>query len=170
MIVARSLAVAALTAAGVALYSSAAIAQDAVFIESASALTAYLSLQAEQPVMADKSSGREKADGRIIWHPALDGEKGILFASFESAQQIGRYLRRKGDALVVEKDDGTPEFARDASFKVKFAAGGSLSLESISRPGYFIRMQRTAVVLEATDHSPAFDAEIRYFRVPADAP
>ncbi|OJX19053.1 MAG: hypothetical protein BGO82_03150 [Devosia sp. 67-54] len=132
-------------------------------------MTSYLSPQAEQPIMADKSSGRETADGRIIWHSALDGENGILFASFESAQQIGRYLRRKGDALVVEKDDGTSEFARDASFKVKFAAGGSLSLESISRPGYFIRMQGTAVVLEATDHSPAFDAESRYFRVPADA-
>lgn len=158
-----------IAAATLALVSTLSFAQDAIFIESANALHDYLSLQSPVPVLKDKSSGTETADGVILWHPALDGEKGILFASFESKQMRGAYLRRKGNSLVVEKDDGSPEFAKDASFKVTFPGGGSLTLESIGRPGYFIRHNELSVVLEPSDKSPVFQGDTRYFRVPVDA-
>lgn len=164
-----AVAMAAIAAIGLAVASSPTLAQDAVFIESASALTSFLSLQSNLPVMADRSSGTEKTDGGIIWHPALDGEKGILFASFESGQQSGWYLRRKDNTLVVERDDGTPEFAKDASFKVAFPRGGSLTIESVGRPGTFLRKHGPAVALEPSDHTAAFEEDTRYFRIPFDS-
>src|SRR3569623_301943 len=147
--------------------TTASLAQDAVFIESANALTQYVSLQSP-PILKDKSAGTEKTDGRIVWHPALNGQKGILFASFESGQASGWYLRSKADELVVEKNDGTSDFARDASFKVKFDTGGSMTLESIGRPGFFIRKRMTTVVLAAPDQTATFEEDTHYFRVSFD--
>ena len=172
MIDSRSLVVtatAAMFATGLVVCSAPAFAQDVVFIESASALTSYLSLQSSLPIMADQSSGDEKSGGRIIWHPALDGEKGIRFVSFESGQQAGWYLRRRDDALVVEENDGSPQFAKDASFKATFAGGGGLTLESIGRPGSFVRKHGTVVTLEPSDHTTAFDEDTRFIRVPIDS-
>jgi Alpha-L-arabinofuranosidase B (ABFB) domain len=156
-----------LAAFDLVLFCTAAFPQDAVFIESANALNQYMSLQSP-PVLAPISSGNEKADGRIIWHPALDGEKGILFASFESGEKLGLYLRRKGEGLAVEKDDGTPQFARDASFKISFGNGGSLTLESVAQPGWFIRHLGLAMTLEPSDRTAVFKADASYFRIPFD--
>ncbi|WP_291307560.1 MULTISPECIES: hypothetical protein [unclassified Devosia] len=61
------------------------------------ALDDYVALTASTATLGKKSSGTEKLDGRIIWHPALNGHKGILLASFESVVRPGAYLRATRD-------------------------------------------------------------------------
>ena len=68
----------------------------------------------------------------------------------------------------MEKDDGTAQFAKDASFKVKFSGGGSLTLESIGLPGHLLRHRASAVSLELSEQAAAFKADASYFRVPID--
>ncbi len=157
-----------LVAAWLVISSSTAFAQDAVLIEAANALGQYLSLQSP-PVLESISPHQERTDGLVIWHPALNGEKGVLFVSFESGVEEGAYLRCEGDALVVEKDDGIAGFAEDASFRVSFSSGGSLTLESVSHPGYFIRHRGASVSLEQSDQSAIFSGDTAYFRIPYGA-
>lgn len=86
--------------------------------------------------------------------PALNGHKGILFASFESVVRSGAYLRATRDGPAVAPSDGTAEFADDASFKLTFNNGGSFVLESIGSQACFF-----AIAAQFSPSSPPTDRQ-----------
>lgn len=142
-----------------------------MFLESANALDDYVALTASTAAFEKEILQHRKLDGRIIWHPALNGHKGILFASYEPAAGPGAYLRATRDGLVVAPSDYTAEFADDASFKLTYNSGGSFVLESIGQPGLFLRHRGAALALDPPDGSADFSADASFldFRLTADS-
>lgn len=88
------------------------------------------------PVTAG-SSATDKGDATWIVHAGLaDGN----CVSFESADGPGQYLRHYAFQLHLQPDDGTGQFAADATFCPKIGNSGTgYSLQSFNYPAKYIR-------------------------------
>jgi RNA polymerase sigma factor (sigma-70 family) len=82
-------------------------------------------------------------DDDALWHlaPGLADANGT---SFESARLPGWYLRDKNGVIRFEKDDGSPEYKREATWNRRPGLGNkeAFSYESPSHPGEWIRQRR----------------------------
>jgi len=83
------------------------------------------------------SSATTKADATWIVEPGLADNSCI---SFQSANQSGRYLRHYAFELYLETNDGTTQFADDATFCPRTGNSGTgYSFESFNYPSKYIR-------------------------------
>lgn len=62
-----------------------------------------------------------------------------IYASFESVNFPGYYLRNRDSMIVLEHDDGSPQFAADATFMVVSSGDGGLALQSYNHPTMSVR-------------------------------
>jgi hypothetical protein len=71
----------------------------------------------------------------------VTGLAGTGTVSLEAANFPGYYLRQKNSEVWLEKNDGTPAFASDASFyrRSGLADAAGLSYESYNNAGRYIR-------------------------------
>lgn len=74
--------------------------------------------------------------------------------SFESAEQPGRFLRRRAAAVLLQAADGSDPFGRDATF-CPVTAGGGIALRSAGDPGRFLAAAGSRVVLAPADRPTA---------------
>ncbi|WP_434739599.1 family 43 glycosylhydrolase [Micromonospora sp. SH-82] len=81
----------------------------------------------------------------------VTGLTGSGTISLESTNFPGYYLRHRGFALYVERDDGSAVFDGDASFhrRAGLAASAGVSLESQNFPGRYLRHRDGLLHLEA---------------------
>ncbi|WFE41166.1 AbfB domain-containing protein [Micromonospora sp. WMMD998] len=87
------------------------------------------------------------ADSQFRIVPGLAGAGTV---SWESANFPGYFLRHRGFALYVERDDGSTLFDSDASFHRQggLADSAGLSLESQNYPGRYVRHRDGLLYLE----------------------
>lgn len=94
-------------------------------------------------VHVDKNVNR---DDDALWQlvPGLGDAQGL---TFESACLPGCYLRDRKGVITFEKDDGSPEFKREATWyrRAGLSGTGTCSYESPSHPGEYLRLQRPLV-------------------------
>ncbi|GGK84060.1 hypothetical protein Ppa06_43300 [Planomonospora parontospora subsp. parontospora] len=88
----------------------------------------------------------------------VTGLSGSGTVSLESTNFPGYFLRHRGFAAWVEKNDGTSLFRADASFTRRsgLSGSGTVSLESANFPGYFLRHRAGLVWVERNDGTAAF--------------
>lgn len=81
----------------------------------------------------------------------VNGLAGGGSVSLESTNFPGYYLRHRGYALYVEKNDGSSLFGNDASFQRRagLADSAGLSLESQNFPGRYVRHRDGLLYIEA---------------------
>jgi hypothetical protein len=97
----------------------------------------------------------DKADATfIIRKPGLSETPDSV--SLESANYPGHYLRHQDYRLVLQRDDGSNLFRKDATFLVRqpaLSAGNpnAVSLASVNHPGHFIRHQQNRLWLARPD-------------------
>ena len=85
-------------------------------------------------------------DANFTSGPALT-RQGRTAVSLESVNFPGFYIRHSGSSLVLQKNDGSQQFAQDASFTQIRRTGGGTVFESVNVPGSFIRRQGFRLVL-----------------------
>jgi len=83
------------------------------------------------------SSGRAKADATWL---VLAGLADSVCISFESVNHPGHYLRHFDFELYLERNDGSSQFARDATFCPRQGnSGKGYSFQSVNYPNMYIR-------------------------------
>ncbi|MFF7934411.1 arabinofuranosidase catalytic domain-containing protein [Streptomyces sp. NPDC007940] len=91
------------------------------------------------PVTAG-STATDKGDATWIVHAGLANSNCV---SFEAANAPGRYIRHYAFQLHLQTDDGTGQFAADATFCPKSGNSGTgYSLQSFNYPAKYIRHYR----------------------------
>jgi non-reducing end alpha-L-arabinofuranosidase len=103
------------------------------------------------------SSATAKADATWLVEPGLANSACI---SFQSANVPGDYLRHADFELYLEPNDGSHQFALDATFCVEPANNGNssdYSFQSVDYPSDFIRHYDYVVYLASDDGSYAWD-------------
>nr|WP_026468238.1 alpha-L-arabinofuranosidase B [Amycolatopsis balhimycina] len=87
--------------------------------------------------VASGSSATDKADATWIVRPGLADSSCV---SFESANAAGSYLRHYAFVLHLKANDGTTQFAADATFCPKPGNSGTgYSLQSFNYPAEYVR-------------------------------
>jgi hypothetical protein len=101
------------------------------------------------------SSATAKADSDWIVEPGLEDSSCI---SFESANEPGEYLRHFDFELYLEPNDGSVQFAQDATFCVESGhSGEGYSFESVNFPANYIRHFDYTVYIAGDGGSLAWD-------------
>jgi hypothetical protein len=101
-------------------------------------------------------SDLDKQDSAFFEYKAINGGPGV---SFESVNFRGRFLRHKNFRLVLEPNDGTPQFAADASFLPAPGPAGATGFEASNFPGHFIRHRSFMLFVEKNEDSDLFRAD-----------
>ena len=102
------------------------------------------------------SSSTAKADATWIVHPGLAHSSCV---SFESANNAGQYLRHSNFELYLNANDGTSQFAQDATFCSQPGnSGQGISFESWNYPAKFIRHYNFTAYIASDGGSNAWDA------------
>lgn len=88
------------------------------------------------------------ANYRFVKSKGLDGTDSL---SLEAANSPGKFLRHKGFRIVLEANDGSELFKKDASFRVVpgLADTSGASFESVNKPGFYIRHKNFRLLLES---------------------
>ena len=142
--------------AALLLATGAALADQFVTLESHSMRGMFVRHQNWQAVLTNVVSDLDKKDATFALRSGLAG--GAL-VSFESVNYPGMYLRHKNWVLVLEKNDGSQQFASDASFKKTTLLGMervSTGFEASNFPGFFLRHKNFKMVLERNDGTSQF--------------
>jgi non-reducing end alpha-L-arabinofuranosidase len=101
------------------------------------------------------SSSTAKADATWIVHAGLADSSCV---SFESANDSGQYLRHSNFELYLNTNDGSSQFAQDATFCSQPGnSGRGVSLESWNFPSKFIRHYNFTVYIAGNGGSNAWD-------------
>jgi hypothetical protein len=102
------------------------------------------------------SSSTAKADATWIVHSGL-GDSSCI--SFESANAPGQYLRHYNFQLHLNSNDGSFQFAEDATFCPQAGnSGQGVSFESINFPDKYIRHYNYTAYIASNGGSNAWDA------------
>jgi hypothetical protein len=105
-------------------------------------------------ILLEVSSG-VSAEWKVV--PGLANRQCVSFASRDDTN---RYLRQRSFSLFREANDGSGDFALDATFclRAPFAGRGPRTrpIESESYPGYFLVRSDTGVTLAASTDTSAF--------------
>lgn len=94
------------------------------------------------------------ADSQFIVQPGLADPAAI---SIESVNFPGFYLRHQNNALILSADDGSADYAAEATWWIRPGVADSewISLEAYNRPGYYTGRQFGVTALVAiTDSTP----------------
>jgi hypothetical protein len=106
------------------------------------------------------SSTQNKGDATWI---VTTGLANPLCISLESVNDSGEYLRHYGFELWLESNDGSHQFAEDATFcPTPGNSGTGYSLQSINYPDHFIRHYNFTVYAAADGGSNAWDNPISW--------
>lgn len=95
----------------------------------------------------------DELDSAFHQRSALDRGPGV---SFESVNFPGRYLRHRDFRLVLEPNDGTAQFAADASFLTWPGPAGATGFEASNFRNHFIHHQNFALFVHRSDDSQQF--------------
>lgn len=97
--------------------------------------TNYINASADAGVRMLENAGCE---WRIVQGLAADGSE---YVSIESVMYPGYYIRHKNFVMYLEKNDGTDNFKKGATFKMVdgLADANGISFESYDWPGYYLR-------------------------------
>jgi hypothetical protein len=102
------------------------------------------------------SSALDKADATWLVQAGLANSACI---SFESANDPGQYLRHYDFELYLERDDGSSQFAQDATFCPRPGnSGRGYSFRSVNYPNKYIRHFDYVVYLASKGGSNAWDS------------
>ncbi|MEU7874535.1 alpha-L-arabinofuranosidase B [Dactylosporangium sp. NPDC049140] len=102
------------------------------------------------------SSSTDKADATWIVRAGLADSACI---SFESANAAGKYLRHYAFELYLKPNDGTAQFAADATFCLRPGNSGTgYSFQSVNYPTKYIRHYRFTAYIASNGGSNAWDA------------
>jgi len=105
--------------------------------------------------VTSSSSATAKADSDWIVEPGLEDSSCI---SFESANEPGEYLRHFDYELYLEPNDGSVQFAQDATFCPEEGhTGEGYSFESVNFPNDYIRHYDYTVYIAGDGGSLAWD-------------
>ncbi len=106
--------------------------------------------------ITSSSSSTAKADATWIVQPGLAHSSCV---SFESANNSGQYLRHYNFQLYLNANDGTSQFAQDATFCSQPGnSGQGVSFESWNYPSKFIRHYNFTAYIASDGGSNAWDA------------
>jgi hypothetical protein len=106
--------------------------------------------------ITSSSSSTAKADATWIVQPGLAHSSCV---SFESANNSGQYLRHYNYQLYLNTNDGTSQFAQDATFCSQSGnSGQGISFESWNYPAKFIRHYNYTAYIASDGGSNAWDA------------
>jgi hypothetical protein len=102
------------------------------------------------------SSSTAKGDSTWIVHAGLSNSSCV---SFESANASGQYLRHYNYELYLEPNDGTSQFAQDATFCVQPGNSGTgYSFQSVNYPTKYIRHYNYTAYIASDGGSNAWDS------------
>ena len=122
-----------------------------------------------QGLLTKLSSELDYKDATFNLSPALT-RLGSTAVSFESAEYPGYYLRHKNFVVVLEKNDGSQQFALDASFKRVQLKGQTVFFESVNFPKMYIRHKDFKLLLNKNDGSQQFAGDAAFHIDPAVPP
>jgi hypothetical protein len=106
--------------------------------------------------VTSSSASTDKADATWLVEPGLADSSCI---SFQSANDSGQYLRHYNFELYLEPNDGTSQFAQDATFCVQPGNSGTgYSFQSVNYPTKYIRHYDFTVYLASDGGSNAWDS------------
>ena len=101
------------------------------------------------------STAQAKADATWIVEPGLANSSCV---SFQSANQSGQYIRHYAFELYLEPNDGTAQFAADATFCPKAGnSGAGYSFQSFNYPAKYIRHYSFVGYIASDGGSNAWD-------------
>jgi len=129
----------------------------------------------------------EKFDATFIVSPGLSGQFECppppppparpvpCSVSFESVNFPGKYLRHKNSEVVLEKNDNSDRFRKDASFiwhnRKTFTGGENVvNLEAVEPRGHYIRHQDFKLRIALRGTLPTFDVDATFFPRPGLRP
>jgi len=106
--------------------------------------------------VTSSSSATDKADATWVVQPGLSNSSCV---SFQAANATGSYLRHYNFQLHLQPNDGTSQFAQDATFCTQPGNNGQgLSLQSVNYTDKYIRHYNFTVYLASDGGSNAFDS------------
>jgi hypothetical protein len=106
--------------------------------------------------VTSSSSSTDKGDATWLVEPGLANSSCI---SFQSANDSGQYLRHYNFELYLEPNDGTSQFAQDATFCVEPGnSGQGYSFQSVNYNTQYIRHYDYTVYLASNGGSNAWDS------------
>jgi hypothetical protein len=106
--------------------------------------------------VTSSSSATDKADATWLVEPGLENSSCI---SLESANTSGEYLRHYNFELYLETNDGTSQFAQDATFCVQPGnSGQGYSFQSVNYTNKYIRHFDYTVYIASDGGSNAWDS------------
>jgi hypothetical protein len=111
---------------------------------------------ARTDVIGTASSDIDRRDATFWLRPGLSDPACF---SFEARTAAGSFLRHSGSRVRLDANDGSAQFAGDATFCLREGGGGGGStFESANQPGTFLRHRAEEVYVEAPSGG-AFDAD-----------
>ena len=106
--------------------------------------------------ISSASSATDKADATWIVHAGLADSSCL---SFESANDPGRYLRHYNFELYLNPNDGSSQFAQDATFCARAGnSGQGTSFQSLNYPAKYLRHYSYTVYIASDGGSNAWDS------------
>jgi hypothetical protein len=112
-------------------------------------------------------SSLDRSDSAFFQYEAINGGPGV---SFESVNFRGRFLRHRNFRLVLEPNDGTAQFADDASFLPAPGPAGATGFEASNFPGHFIRHKNFMLYVEKNEDGELFRADSAFLVRGGDKP
>jgi hypothetical protein len=110
--------------------------------------------------ITSSSSSTDKSDATWIVHAGLANSSCV---SFESANDAGRYLRHSNFELYLTANDGSSQFAQDATFCPQGGLNGQgNSFQSVNYPNKYIRHFNFTVYIASDGGSNAWDSTTSY--------
>jgi len=102
------------------------------------------------------STATLKADATWIVRAGLGSGSCV---SFESANKSGQYLRHSGFQVYLQSNDGSSQFAQDATFCAQAGNNGrGFSFQSLNYPGRYFRHYSFTLYVASNGGSNTFDS------------
>ena len=139
----------------------------AVMLESTNFPGMFVRHQNWQGLLTKLSSDLDYKDATFTLDSGLSGGRTV---SLQSAEYPGYYLRHKNFVVVLEKNDGSQQFAKDGSFSMIKVTGSGTRFTSVNFPDMSIRHKDFKLVLNKSDGSTLFGKDSTFKIVAPQAP
>jgi hypothetical protein len=119
--------------------------------------------------LTDITNEQDRIDAAFNVRPALDGTPGAN--SFEAIHLPGYFLRHKDFKILLDKDDGTDLFKKDASFigmdqRLARAPMNQWLLQATNLGDHYIRHSNFQLILSKNDGSEQFKQDASFSILP----
>ena len=120
--------------------------------------------------LTDIANEQDRIDAAFNVRPALDGTPGAN--SFEAIHLPGFFLRHKDFKILLDRDDGSDLFKRDASFigmdqRMARAPMNQWQLQSTNIGNHYLRHSNFQLILSPNDGSEQFTQDSSFSILPA---